>query len=184
MNCNTVMEKIDLLVFEQDTRPDEEALSHIRTCPSCSAYLEESRRARTFMSALRRSEPILQNPEELTLNILQAVRNRPSGIAQRSPRTMASPFRLHLLERMLAAASVCLILVFGSEQYTVVDKITRLEEQQTTEARKPGLPVSSAYINTAGFSLFEAGKALRFRSTDLASSGGLFKKRISLIDKK
>lgn len=178
------MERIDSLVFEQGTELDEETLLHLRTCPSCRNYLEEARQAGGILGLLRRSEPVLQDPDQLTLEILQQVRNHPNGTPYRLHRTPARRSTLHLLERMLAAASVCLILVFGFEQYTVVEKIRRLEIQQTSEARRPGLPVSSLYLNTAGLSPFEAGKAIRFRSTEIASAFGLLKKRLNLIEKK
>jgi hypothetical protein len=40
-----------------------------------------------------------------------------------------------MLARLLAAASVCLFMVFGYEQYVVVDKIGKLERQNAAIAK-------------------------------------------------
>jgi hypothetical protein len=81
-----------------------------------------------MISDLRKREPVLERPDELTDDIMEAI------LAKKVPIiAMTHPSRrsrtLILATRLLAVASVCLFLVFGYEQYVVVDKIGRLESQ-------------------------------------------------------
>jgi hypothetical protein len=68
---------------------------------------------------VRRSEPILRDPDGLTSGIL--------AMATKSPvKNAMVPL---YLTRLLAAASLTLVLVFGYEQYRVVSRISALEKQ-------------------------------------------------------
>ena len=83
-----------------------------------------------LVSGLRQKEPVLKDPDELTDRIMMAIRNVPR-VSGQAPRQN----RLIMLQRLLAAASVCLFLVFGYEQYFVVDKIGKLEMQNAAIAQ-------------------------------------------------
>jgi hypothetical protein len=82
-----------------------------------------------IIAGIRQKEPILENPEGLTEDIMKAIREvkkeNPPGIIGKSGK---SPV-LTILLRLMAAASVCLFLIFGYEEYVVVDKISNLEKQ-------------------------------------------------------
>ncbi len=69
---------------------------------------------------LRNAEPVLKDPEKITDEILRHV--------TRSPRINLGP-RLYILQRLLVAASVALLLVFGYEQTIVVRDMQSLEIQ-------------------------------------------------------
>jgi hypothetical protein len=85
-----------------------------------------------LIAALRSKEPVLKDPEELTGNIMEAIlkkieiRTAPVIPVEKSNR------QLTIILRLLAAASVCLFLIFGYEQYVVVDKIGKLEIQNAS----------------------------------------------------
>lgn len=83
-----------------------------------------------LVSGLRRKEPALKDPEELTDKIMTAI--------QKMPRVQGQSSRQHgmvMLKRLLAAASICLFMVFGYEQYLVVDKVGKLEMQNSAIAQ-------------------------------------------------
>jgi len=69
------------------------------------------------LETLQRNEPVLSHPEQLTEEIMNTI--RPIAIS-RFP-------RLITLQRFLTAASVCLLLTFGVEQFMVVKKVNNLE---------------------------------------------------------
>jgi hypothetical protein len=84
-----------------------------------------------MISDLRKREPVLERPDELTDAVMAAIRIKEAGSSQ-SKKPAQRPQTLTFVTRLLAAASVCLFLVFGYEQYVVVDKIGRLEAQNAT----------------------------------------------------
>ena len=85
-----------------------------------------------ILNVLKKSEPQLQQPEKLTEDIMLAIQHeeqeRPSLRPMKSNRLP----RLVLLQRLLTAASVCLLLTFGIEQYIVVDKVNQLEKHNSS----------------------------------------------------
>lgn len=83
-----------------------------------------------LVSGLHRKEPVLRDPEELTDKIMLAI--------QKVPRVPVQSSRKHgviILQRLVAAASIVLFLVFGFEQYRVVDKVGKLEMQNAAIAQ-------------------------------------------------
>ena len=85
-----------------------------------------------ILTLLKKSEPSLHEPEKLTEDIMSSIQDeeqeRPS---LRSVKSNRMP-RLILFQRLLTAASVCLLLTFGIEQYMVVDKVNQLENQNSS----------------------------------------------------
>jgi hypothetical protein len=79
---------------------------------------------------LRQKDPVLKDPDELTDTIMTAIRDVPR-VPGKGPRQN----RLIIVQRLLAAASVCLFLVFGYEQYFVIDKVRKLEMQNAAIAQ-------------------------------------------------
>lgn len=84
-----------------------------------------------MISDLRRHEPVLKKPEELTDDIMEAIMAKKAPVTAMSNHSRRSR-TLVLASRLLAVASVCLFLIFGYEQYVVVDKIGKLESQNAT----------------------------------------------------
>ena len=81
------------------------------------------------IAAVRKREPILKDPEGLTEDIMNAIRENPMQNNFDNPEKPGKLPVIIVLRRLLAAASVCLFLLFGYEEYVVVDKISRLEKQ-------------------------------------------------------
>jgi hypothetical protein len=147
MNCKDVNETLDRMIFEE-IPGDAGLLQHLAMCPSCTRAYAEAIEARGVMNMVRRSEPLLGDSDGLTHDILDALPGRPA-------KTKA--FSL-VLARLLAAASVALVLVFGYEQYGIVKKIYALEKQcigVENDSRYPDLRqlASSRNISQAGISL-------------------------------
>jgi hypothetical protein len=90
---------------------------------------KETRLIAGKIAAVRNREPILKNPEGLTEDIMNAIREvSKENNFDKTEKSGKFPVII-ILQRLLAAASVCLFLVFGYEEYVVVDKISRLEKQ-------------------------------------------------------
>lgn len=93
-------------------------------------------RSNNIIDFLKRHEPELKNPEKLTKGILSAINKEEDGRKN----------RFIIIQRILVAASICLLLVFGIEQYIFVDKILQLENNASKISTNP------AYIK--GFNMF------------------------------
>lgn len=90
---------------------------------------ENDRLLENLIAKVKDRQPILDDPEKLTEDIMNAIRGIPVGSGSgRIKKTTELPAVI-ILRRILAAASVCLFLVFGYEEYVVVDKISSLEKQ-------------------------------------------------------
>lgn len=96
---------------------------------------ENARLVENLMASLRKREPILKDPEGLTEEIMNAIRDNPARKVRDINKKARELPAIIILRRLLAAASVCLLLVFGYEEYVVVEKISRLEKQSSAISR-------------------------------------------------
>lgn len=92
---------------------------------------ENARLVENLVAAVRNREPILKNPEGLTEDIMNAIRENPTGNNFDKTKKSGELPVIIILRRILAAASVCLFIVFGYEEFVVVDKISSLEKQSS-----------------------------------------------------
>jgi hypothetical protein len=118
MNCNDATGHLDRMIFEK-APADPGLLQHIDTCSSCSQLYRDALKARKVMDLVRCLEPVLNDPDEFTENIM-------SAIGQEPQKTFFVPL---FLQRTLAAASIAMFLLFGYEQYGVVKKVSAMEIQ-------------------------------------------------------
>jgi len=146
MNCRDAIEHLDRMIFEE-VPIDADLRQHIDTCSSCSQAYRDALKAREVMDLVRRLEPVLRDPDEITDNIMFAIQQGPQ-------KTTFVPL---FFQRLLAAASVTLFLLFGYEQYGVVKKVTALEikfSETKADSRysDPQRLASTFDINRAGIS--------------------------------
>lgn len=85
-----------------------------------------------IIAGISRREPILENPEGLTEDIMLAIRDNANATPATIKEKPGKSAVFTIMLRLTAAASVCLFLLFGYEEYILVDKITRLEKQNST----------------------------------------------------
>ena len=154
MTCSEAIELMDRFIFEE-TPMDAGLREHLDTCPACSKAYIDALKAREMMASIRRSEPRLRDPDELTDSIMSAIREWPENQTIKSGKLIAIN-----LQRFLAAASIALFLLFGYEQYGVVKKITALQKKiYETSADSPysdpQVLASKIDINRAGISFSE-----------------------------
>lgn len=99
---------------------------------------ENGRLVENLVASVRDRVPVLKNPGGLTDDIMKAISENPE---QDQPGQMKKSGELPVLilvRRLLAAASVCLFLAFGYEEYVVVEKISRLEKQSSAISQSSG----------------------------------------------
>ncbi|MCX6303588.1 MAG: hypothetical protein NT040_01340 [Bacteroidetes bacterium] len=154
MNCREATELIDRIIFE-DVPENAGLQHHLDACQSCSQAFSDALKARGVMDMVRGLEPVLGDPDGLTDDIMSAIGQGPSKTAY---------FPL-LLQRMLAAASVAIFLLFGYEQYVVVTKVSKLEMQFSqikTDSHHsyPMLLASTIDFNNASISVSEIQRRL------------------------
>jgi len=137
MKCSNVRKEIDRWIYQYEPETGAEIHRHITSCKACARYLEETRLAAGKIAGLRRMEPILENPEGLTEDIMKAIREDSTEIRHNITEKSGRLPGIIILRRLLAAASVCFFLVFGYEEYIMVDKISRLEKQNAAISQSP-----------------------------------------------
>lgn len=147
MNCRDATEILERMIFEE-VAIDADLKQHIATCPSCGQAYRDALKAQEIMTVVRRSLPILENPDEITDNIMFAIQQGPQ-------KTTFVPL---LLQRLLTAASIALFVLFGYEQYGVVKKVDALEtkfSETRMESRysDPQRLALTFDINRAGISI-------------------------------
>jgi len=123
MKCEMIKEKIDKMIFEENELHTAEISSHFENCDSCHFYFTESRKAKNIIGHMQK-EPELPDPEDLSKSILSQI----DKVEQTSNANNGNHKIYLLIRRSLAAASVCLMIVFGIEQYVIFDKISKMEE--------------------------------------------------------
>ena len=94
---------------------------------------------------LKNQPPEFKNPEQLTVDIISAI-NDPL-INQSDDKIIHPKKKIILIQRILAAASITLILVFGVEQYIILEKISKLENQAKMISAARSHPVGLNLIN-------------------------------------
>jgi hypothetical protein len=151
MKCKSITKKIDQLVFETDGPLVKELSEHLDNCKQCKIYYKESKVTKR-LTGLLREEPELINPDNLTNEILSTIENVDQIPAAQTG--SASRKIIRLVSRSLAAASVLLIVIFGIEQYIVVDKISRLETfASSVSTKKQNVSLKNIIIYNSGFSI-------------------------------
>ncbi len=136
MNCDIVKEKIYKQVYTDTKEFDDELMRHINDCPDCNSYYEDCLSAKKITSLLSQKQAVLNNPKKLTNDILDSINKI-------EPEKKSTGFTISITaKRFLAAASVCLVIVFGYEQYVVMEKMIKLEEQMSVVTNAP---INSSY---------------------------------------
>ncbi len=136
MNCDFVKEKIYDWVYADIKQIDDALIQHIVDCPDCKSYYEDCRSAKKITSLLSQRQPVLDDPYKLTNDILDT-------LDELEPEKQSVRHKIFSSAKtFLAAASVCLFIVFGYEQYVVIDKMIKLEEQMSAVTV---VPVNQSY---------------------------------------
>ena len=147
MECNAIQERIDLFVFEDNEQAWKEITDHIEACPSCRAYYDQSMQVRAVLGSISAHQPVLSDPEGLTDSILNTIQDPGNLIPEPVPNN-AIVRSLPMIEKVLLAASIALLVVFGYEQYIVVDRVLQLEQQMSdTPKRQSHLRAFQRAIN-------------------------------------
>jgi len=84
-----------------------------------------------ILNSLHASEPVLNDPEQLTNDIMTAIQDQEDV-------SVRAPANYNFLYRILVAASVALLVLFGAEEYIFLGKIRTLEAQ-ASEISKTGM---------------------------------------------
>ncbi len=135
MDCKSVIKEIDRLVFEPNHVSHESIMRHLGSCPACSEYYRASLPAVRVMAELHWKEPVLSDPEKLTEDIMNEVSKYPGKIPGQEHWYSSTRKSIFILQRLLAAASVLLVIVLGIEQYVYLEKLRKLEQHNALAAK-------------------------------------------------
>lgn len=95
---------------------------------------------------LRRSIPLLNDPGEITEKVMRATdhlkRERSHG---GNSHGRGTTFLLYA-QRLLTAASVCLLIWYGIEEYRVLSKVRSLEQRMATIGMNPAATVTKRMV--------------------------------------
>lgn len=81
----------------------------------------------SFLNVLRKNEPELTDDVEIPDKVMQSIKDLPQFIPK-GETFQSSPIRyLTYAQRWLTAASVCLLILYGIEEFIIVKKMNTLE---------------------------------------------------------
>lgn len=175
MNCREINDILDRMLFEET--PEEAGIRHHTDhCPSCRERYIKILEARELLALIRSSEPVLQDPADLTESIMAEINHVPGN---------KSVSVLSVLQRVLAAASVALILLLSYEQHGVVEKIMTLEKQFSEIKGDPRYSdplrlISSQDLSKTGISFAEIEEILTKKEGKAPLSYTIIKKHFDL----
>jgi len=158
---------------------------------------ENARLVENLLASVRNRKPILKDPEGLTEDIMSTIRDNPARKEQDIKKKDRELRAIMILRRLLAAASVCLLLVFGYEEYVVVEKISQLEKQSSAISRSTQyqaalnlkkimtvLTLNPQMINQyPGFKTTKIDIRTIFKAAMIADAGGISPDAIKLLNK-
>ncbi|MDP3441873.1 MAG: hypothetical protein Q8T08_03350, partial [Ignavibacteria bacterium] len=119
MKCEQLKQKIEQFPIETRKILTNEECQHLAECGSCSEFYASDKFLSELVVKLKNARPDLKNPTELTEAILLGI----------DIKNKTQLFPSIYFQRILAAASVCLLMVFGLEHYQVFTKLNRLENE-------------------------------------------------------
>ena len=145
MNCKKIKAHLDDHFDQVNSQLDSEILRHIDSCENCRKYYQSFSAANEVISALQSTEPILSDPHVLTDKIMMEIKNAQHKLSINSNRSRI----LAWSQRIVAAASVSLLIFFGFEQYVVVNKIVTLENRLSNISDEmPAVSINKAQFFT------------------------------------
>ncbi|MEJ2596051.1 MAG: hypothetical protein P8100_13230 [bacterium] len=126
MNCKEIDKLVNLALFDADHAERHKVTDHISQCDRCSKLYGNLAAVAAMMDKLKKTTPQLDDSESIALtdSIMEAVTDQvaPAGITHKREGKALS-----LMIRILAAASVLLIITLSVEQYLIVEKVRTLE---------------------------------------------------------
>ncbi|MFH1296854.1 MAG: hypothetical protein ABIJ04_06225 [Bacteroidota bacterium] len=121
-----------------------------------------------ILEVLQKNEPVLKDREEIPLKVMQTIQK---SQRQKSPlRLIGSssvPF-LTFAQRMLTAASVCLLILYGIEEFIVVKKVNTLE-QQTAAVRVTPVNTLASRLEKSGITFVSLQQRFQARKKLIAA---------------
>ncbi len=127
MKCEIVIQNIDQYFYEGLAELNAEARQHLASCHDCNTHFAKQKSAGDVVKRIADFEPVINDPAGLTDDIMMGLSD-----TERTPKSVKifnplSAFKSVNFRRALSAAAILLFAVFSVEQYTVLDKINRLE---------------------------------------------------------
>jgi hypothetical protein len=129
MNCQQATELIEKHFDQKDVMTDGALRDHLKECPDCHHIYQAYESLGRVTDTVRKNKPELDDPAGLTDDIMQALEE--VSKEENLSKKINGKFFLDRVafKRSLAAAAVLLFAVFSFEQYVVLDKVNRLEQQ-------------------------------------------------------
>ena len=139
MKCEVAKQNIDQYFKEGFGELDPETRQHLISCSDCNMYFTTHNKAKELVTRIRDFEPVLSDPSGLTDDIMMALSDS-ATVPEADKKIKASAiFQSAIFRRSLSAAAIILFALFGFEQYLVLDKINKLEQQNQTITAEYGI---------------------------------------------
>jgi len=124
MNCKRIKLKIDHFLIEKKGTLTKAASQHIAECPDCREHYESALLFSKLTLKLKEKEPPIKYPKQLTQSIMHGISQKREIKVIKKSGALINSFHI---QRLLAAASICLMITFGIEQFRVLAKLNKLE---------------------------------------------------------
>jgi hypothetical protein len=184
MNCKRYQQLLHLNRAGELSKPDAEDLrQHLAQCEECSLELRRIQRADEFLDPLRSFSPAPPNPEKLTADIMQRVREAALRVPSESVVNRILDFFLIPSVRYAALgviSSVSILLIVQS--LVLLYDISSLEESMASASTRRGEAVYTARSETLREAATSAEGRPLVRSLPLTVSDGHIQAPASVVD--
>ncbi|TSA26656.1 MAG: hypothetical protein D4R67_07535 [Bacteroidetes bacterium] len=99
-------------------------------------------------NALHRNEPRLHDRDVIPRKVMETIGNKKQAPSRSAYIPIVRRPVLIFAQRLLTAASVSLLILFGVEQYMVVKKVNTLEERMASVHVEPATNVAARFVRS------------------------------------
>lgn len=134
---------------------------HLKECLICRAEKQSIKRTANLVHLVKKEDPVLADPESLTLSVLNRVASRPS--LEPAPASSVWGGKIFLRPAMRIAMSVTIMLIlsiFAVQTTVLLKRVANLERRLAEQTIDPqGLDITPAMLNGFGdeFALLKTG---------------------------
>lgn len=143
MKCETIKQIIDHYFDSGEEQLPAGVRKHIDACVECHQYYKAGKKLGDVSKQIRRSTPGLNDPQEMMINIIEALDDRSSGPENPSKGKLILLIQHKFFRQIVSVAAIALFAIFTCEHFIVLNRINRLENQYVGSAGSPNQEIKA-----------------------------------------
>ena len=158
MNCETYKSLSEKLLNHEISATElKQIKSHIRECNNCKTDYHAIEQMETIKQKLKNANIQLENKDQIINDILNNIDDKPKRNIEATKYLLSRKFKM-----LISSAAACLIILFMTQQFYLVSKLSRLESRH---ADYPKTYYSSIIVKSGLIKKYS--KSLHFKKEQL-----------------